>query len=279
MLSRIQGFDSHAVRQRLAAIVLFMIAAGRSGGQTPPPRDTSHVPAYRARVLGLFDQATGQPVEGAEVFAVGTGWSAQTTSTGTMSLIFLPDGGGLVRIRKVGFAPLFTKVSISPRDTAPLTLMLEHVTELPAVVTSDSLHPFISGNLNGFQDRAKLKLAGNFITDTLLRKSENRTLANLLRSQFPGIGARLRAGPFGASYFGDYKCGAVFLDGVPVNLGAESSAGRGAVRGLSQPFDLNSIQISELQGVEYYRSGGIVPVEFSSELTGCGAVLLWTRER
>lgn len=250
--------------------------------QSPAGGDTTHVASYRARVLGLFDQATGQPIDGAEVFDVSTGWSAKTTATGTVSLIFLPDGGGLVRIRKVGYAPLFTKVSISPRDTGPITLLLERITELPAVVTKDSLHPFISGNLNGFQERAKLKLTGYFITDTLLRKSENRTVGDLLRSQLPN--AFLRDGPFLSTYLlgGRATCSGlapeVFLDGVPMNTEGVGG-GRGATRIPPQLFNLNEIQVSALQGVEWYPSGGSVPIEFTSERTGCGALMLWTRER
>ncbi len=252
-----------------------------SSAQAPATRDTGRAQAYRGRLLGLFDEATGQPIEGAEVFDVSTGWSAKTTATGTVSLVFVPDGGGLVRIRKVGYAPLFTRIVISPTDTAPVTLLLPRLTELPAVVTNDTAHHFISGNLNGFEERARLKMAGYFITDTLLRKSENRTLANLLRSQFPGIGRRLSEGPFSATYFaaGD-GCAQVFLDGVPMNSpGTGSAGGRGAARTRPQPFDLNSIQISALQGVEYYPRGGTMPAEFTSERTGCGALMLWTRER
>jgi hypothetical protein len=258
----------------MAAVLPALIVRG-AAAQGPPSTDTSRVPAYRARVLGLFDQTTGQPIEGAEVFDVSTGWSAQTTATGTVSLIFLPDGGGLVRIRKVGYAPLFTKVTISPRDTAPMTVLLERVTELPAVVTRDSTRPFVSGNLNGFQERARLKMAGYFITDTLLRKSENRTVGNLLRSQFPGIAVKLREGAFSAIYFD----GCVLLDGVPVNsAGAAAGTGRGNARIPPQYFNLNSIQISALQGIEYYPRGGTAPSEFSG--TGCDtALMLWTRER
>ena len=84
---------------------------------------------YRGRVLGLFDQTTGQPIQGAEVFDVSTGWSAKTTATGTLSLIFLPDGGGIVRIKKIGYAPHFMHIAISPADTTPITLLLERLTE------------------------------------------------------------------------------------------------------------------------------------------------------
>lgn len=262
--------------------MLIAAAAMCAAAQNSPARDSTRLPAYRARVLGLFDQTTGQPIEGAEVFAVSSGWSAHTTSTGTVSLIFLPDGGGLVRIRKVGYAPVFTKVAVSQRDTAPVTVLLERVAELPAVVTRDSLHPFISGHLNGFEERARLKLTGYFITDTLLRKSENRTLGNLIRSQLPN--ATLKDGPFGSTYLmsGRLCTGgswpAVFLDGVPMNTEGVGG-GKGAMHVPPQLFNLNAIQVSALQGVEWYPSGGAVPIEFTNERTGCGALMLWTRER
>lgn len=239
-----------------------------------PASDTSRVPSYRLRVLGLFDQTTGEPVEGAEIFDVGSGWSAKTTATGTVSLVFLPDGGGLVRIRKVGYAPLITKIAISPADTAPITLLLARVTELPAVVTNDSAHHFVSGNLNGFEERARLKFSGYFITDTLLRKSENRTVSNLIRSQFPGIAIHLREAAFYSTQFD----GCILLDGVSINTsGTSSMGGRGAAR--IPPFNLNSLQIADLQGVEYYPRAGTAPPEFSG--TGCGPaiLMLWTRER
>ena len=107
-------------------------------------------------------------------------------------------------------------------------------------------------------------------------------MANLIRSQFPGIAIKLREGAFSATYFGgDGGCAQVFLDGVRCSDGVPgtgSSGGRGATRMPPQLFNLNSIQISDLQGVEYYRRGGIVPAEFTSERTGCGALMLWTRE-
>jgi hypothetical protein len=263
----------------LVALAMSVVVAttGRRAVAQAPARDTAaRVPAYRARLLGLFDQATGEPIEGADVFDVSSGWSAKTTATGTVSLVFLPDGGGLVRIRKVGYAPVFTKIAISPRDTAPLTLLLERVAELPAVVTRDSAHHFISGSLNGFEERARLKMAGYFITDTLLRKSENRTLGGLLRSQFPGIGVTLKDGPFLSTYVVGGGCFEVLLDGVPIGSQPVVSA-PGAAK--IPPFNLNSIQISELQGVEYYPRGGMVPAEFANEGNGCGALMLWTRER
>jgi hypothetical protein len=95
---------------------------------TPAP---SIVPApapslapYRARLLGVFDALTGDAVVGADVVDVATGTFASTTSTGTVSLAFLPEGSSTIRIRKPGYAEVSMDVSISPRDTVPLTIVI-----------------------------------------------------------------------------------------------------------------------------------------------------------
>ena len=62
----------------------------------------------------------------------------------------------------------------------------------------------------------------------------------------------------------------VYLDGVAVNAASGNH---------QRPFDLNSIGVSELAGIEFYPSTAEVPIEFSHTTAGCGALMLWTRER
>lgn len=79
---------------------------------------------YRHRVLGVFDRDTGDPVEGAEVTDMISGTRALTTSTGTVSLVFLPEGGSPVRVSKPGYDDLTIAVEISAEHTTPLTLLM-----------------------------------------------------------------------------------------------------------------------------------------------------------
>ena len=83
--------------------------------------------SFRARIVGVFDDSTGDPIIDAEVADSTSGTFARTTSTGTVSLAFLPLGMSTLRIRKAGYADLLLPVSISPRDTLPLTLLLTRV--------------------------------------------------------------------------------------------------------------------------------------------------------
>ena len=90
---------------------------------TPAPSATD-LPAYRFRLLGVFDRESGEPIEGAEVTDMTSGTHARTTETGTVSLVFLPEGGSPVRITKPGYDELTIAVEISSSSTVPLTLLM-----------------------------------------------------------------------------------------------------------------------------------------------------------
>ena len=129
----------------------------------------------------MYDSRTGDPIEGVEVRDAFSKTSALTTKTGTVSLVFLPDGGSLVQLRKVGYQPNTVFVAISPSDTVPVTTMLTPVaTTLPAVVTKDSAPRYVSPGLRDFEERRHGGF-GYFIDEAELRKSDNQTMPIVIR--------------------------------------------------------------------------------------------------
>lgn len=74
------------------------------------------------RLIGVFDEATGAVIEGADVVDVSNGSFMRTSVTGTATLGFLSRDATAIRIQKAGYEPL--TIAVSPDDTAPLTVVL-----------------------------------------------------------------------------------------------------------------------------------------------------------
>lgn len=79
---------------------------------------------YRKRLLGVFDLATGNPLQNVQVLDVARGTFAFTTATGSVSLVFLPEGTSMLRLHRDGYVDTTFTVTIEPSDTMPLTLVL-----------------------------------------------------------------------------------------------------------------------------------------------------------
>ena len=93
-------------------------------GEIPSGRLRKAASGSSARLLGVFDDSTGEALEGVAVIDVATGTKATTTSTGTVSLGFLAVGDQQVRIERDGYAPQDIAVQIAAENTVPITVTL-----------------------------------------------------------------------------------------------------------------------------------------------------------
>jgi hypothetical protein len=235
------------------------------------------VPSWRARLLGVYDAKTGDAIEGAEVGDMLAKVTALTTKTGTVTLSFLPEGGTLIRIRKVGYEPTTMMAAISPEDTVPLTVLLNpSAPTLPTVVTTEkSSHNYLSPQLRAFDERRLSGQGGHFIVEEELRKNDHQPLTNVVR-RMPGLQIKcITKGP---------KSGACFATSFRSKtahaiLGGECMVDvylNGAV--YSDP-DLQQLMTKEFAGVEFYGGGASVPIQYNKLGATCGVLLLWTREK
>jgi hypothetical protein len=261
--------------------------------QNPPPAPRR--PA--GRIIGVYDERTGEAIANAEVRDMVSGNSARTTETGTLSLFFVDTSGTLIRISKVGYTPLNLFVANSP-DLPPLTLTLDPIAQtLPTVVTRRPATVWKSPTLRGFEERRATGM-GYFVPDSVLRRENDRTLANVIRAHVPSIDVwevmdpkQLKRSWVVMSRRTAPACPVdVYLDGLPQGLNfspgailSTGSRGGGASRGANpgrsgNVVDVNQFQVSELAGVEYHNIGD-VPAEYNRTGGGCGVLLLWTRER
>jgi hypothetical protein len=275
-------------RRMLFSLMALALAAWPAAAQGNPPTGVpgspgaqAALPAYRHRLLGVYDGLTYQPMEGVEVSDVMNGTRSLTSSTGTVSLFFLPEDGGFVRIRKAGYEVVSMMVSISPADTMPVTVVLNRAggaTMMPTVVTTDSGPRYTSPTLKAFAERAKAA-GGTFITDTVLRKRDDDKLnevlsGNVAGAQFNVSGSGVYLTSARSSMASGGRCmPEVYLDGVRFQKVPDFKVK--AIVGV----DLNQFDVRTLGAVEFYPGGATLPPQFNGIGSGCGALLLWTRER
>ena len=121
------GAKSYVAQDGVAASKGTTAARATTGDSSSVPRDSAaeKLPSYRYRLLGVFDEQTGEAIQGARVIDSGTGTFMNTSPTGTVSLFYLPEGSSLVRIAKDGYSDLTLTVEIGPTVTEPLTLTIK----------------------------------------------------------------------------------------------------------------------------------------------------------
>jgi Carboxypeptidase regulatory-like domain len=260
-------------------------------GQSAAPAVASPI-RKPPRTVAVVDSANGLALANVELHDPVSDSSAYTDVNGRATLGFLADSGGLVTIRRIGYAMRVVRLSARSGDAAAARIAMSRAVTLPAVVAEDSARQYISPSLNAFEERRRLRTGGYFIGDSTLRKEENRKLGDVMRSHIPGV--MLAEGAHLANYLlKSPRCASggppqVYLDGVPLTAPPISAEPHGQpLRPTTSrdqaaafpPFDLTQFSVSDLAGVEYYPDGTTLPVEFSPTSNRCGALLLWTREK
>ena len=281
----------------IALSLVLLASAADLRGQSGP------IPRYRVRLLGVYDDATGAPLDSVRITDILNGNSSTTTVTGTVGLFFLPDGGSLVRLQKLGYEVQTMTIAISPADTTPVTVTLRRVTQLArTVTTAHEQVTHISPGLRGFEERRLAATSGYFVGDSILRANEGRPLANVMQSRMPSL--QFVPGVAGASFLlRSARCAAggppqVYLDGValspdlrpdapgmayyntpPRDIFGQPTPGSKSANLDLIAFDLSKFNASDLAGVEWYPDSDMLPIQFNHTGGRCGAVMLWTRER
>ncbi len=272
----------------LLAVPVAASAQKASRAASPAAADTTavyapgRVPPYRYRLLGVYDENTGEPIAGVQVKDLFSGLSALTTETGTVSLIFLPEGGSLVRFSKFGYGMKTLTVPIDAADTTPITVVMEPATELPTVSVVDRAPNYLSPMLRSAAARMRSHAGGYFVDEKTMRAYDNSTMTGLLVSRMPGMTMVL--GPHGEEYFATTRvtCGPLALMGCKPGQCFVSVYVDGVAWIPFGPHtDFSKLWPGDYAMAEYYPGPASTPEQYSSGLQGgaCGTLLLWTRER
>jgi hypothetical protein len=240
------------------------------------------LPAQASLAGTVREDSTARPLADAEVTIEALGRATRTDDAGRFLFTDLPSGLRLLRTRHVGHKPLAVMVQLVAGATRETDISLERV-----VVRLDSVLVIARGRrLQDFEDNRRMGL-GHFFTRDELEKQHIQSVANAL-DQLPALRVNRGRGNFAwiassrssasgtitSGDAGDRRLGAkpacyaqVYLDNALVYHGRPD-----------EPlFNVNSISVDMIEGIEYYAGAMQTPVKYSSRSAGCGVLVIWTR--
>ena len=267
------GSNSRRTRTSTIAFLLAVaIVAGSQQAQSQSQR--------RPRLMGVFDDATSEPIAGVEVIDIATGTKAITSVTGTVSLAFLDPGTTVLKVRKVGYAERMFPVVVSPSDTASLTVILKSIVPtLPTVTTKGSATGI--GKLAEFERRRAIGV-GVFPTREQLERHEDSPLSAVLAlagvkiKHVPASSTTMLAGAYTVSARGRESFVPIPGWGNDCPM-AVVVVGTFVFQGAEMPFDINTYLTRDVAAVEFYAGAATVPAEYNGMRIACGLVVIWTK--
>jgi hypothetical protein len=236
----------------------------------------------------LRDSVSRAGIPGVEVAVPAKGLRTTSDSSGFFRLDSIPLGTWRVLLRKPGFDSIAITVPFDAEGAISRDFFLTQLTRvLPTVPVRATSSPTITAKLVDFE-RRRLSGPGRFLTASQIESARVTRTGDLIQRlsgtrivrgrgmQACVVSARGSPSPSGNSFLA--SCGgktiartlcpvAVYLDGIPVYRGG----------GGQDLFDVNSVQPSELVGVEFYAGPAQTPVEFNATSGTCATLLLWTK--
>lgn len=255
----------------------------------PPERPVESVrmmldvaaPAVATLTGSVVVDSGGGAIESAEIIFPALGRSALTNAQGTFRLADIPPGTHQLIVRKPGFGPMETSLTLAPHEMVQRRVVLSRATVLNEVTVTTMPARFAE-----FEANRKLGI-GVFYTREWLATQEGNTLSAVML-QTPGVWLwNAQDGTRRASVASNRTCRRVFLEQVPGSgrgywtcapcfASVWVDGNRRSFKG--EPFDINSIPVNEIEGIEYYRGSSEVPPKYTSlDGSSCGVVVIHTR--
>jgi hypothetical protein len=268
-------------------------------------------PTYSGTVV---DSAEGTPIEGAEVTITDLGRSTLTNRRGQFRFAGLPTGPHLVSVRVVGFAKRTASITLQNARALDERLLISRAVaqnlaavEVVGAGVPTEFEERRKLGLGSYITRAQLDSARGQRLGTVMAmvKGMGTALSNMdggAHAYVVGKRAPSHLAPRGAS---GGTCGTtrttactftfddVAQQGYYCPTPGERARGMTACQCFAQvylddrimnsgkptePFDVNTIPIDEIAGVEFYPSPSSTPARYSTLNSVCGVMLIWTRK-
>jgi len=251
----------------LAAVLAVLPGSARAGAQQP---------GATTIVFGSVRNVSGVPIPGADVWLEGTTARVVSNDSGEFRIDNAPNGRQKVMVRHVGFRPGERKVSLSPGDTKQVKFSLEGLLEeLDAVIVT--AQKGANGRMAEFWARRMVGV-GVFITRDEIDRRHPPQTSDLFHTV---MGIRVIGGSAsdpirlvtgrqamtplrGANSAGSNICPMqYYVDGTFMSPGT---------------FSIDEIVPVQIEAIEIFRGPSEIPARFRQRETGCGLVVIWTRE-
>jgi carboxypeptidase family protein len=250
------------------------------------------VGAQSAVLLGTVMRDTlGHALAGGiEIRIPQLGSGATTNYLGEFRITRIPPGNYVVTIRALGYEPFEDSIAFVANQTVTREFVLKPVGAVLAPVQTQAAGAaqaqHRSPALAAFEERRMSGKGGYFIGDSTFRENDSKRLSDVL-GRIPGLQkipdrdftymGSSRAGTDGGLVFQKRSSGLVFCAVTVYENGLLRF--QGPVSPGNPALDINTINVSDLSGAEFYPGGATLPPQFTPTNTSCGVLLLWTRDR
>jgi carboxypeptidase family protein len=254
--SRFRG-RAWSVARLATAGATMLLAAASLGAQDAATRGT---------LDGIVTDTSLAPLAGASAWILGTNLEVSAGDNGRFRITGIPAGTYIVVVRRLGYAPLSSALSVAAGDTtrASFTLVRQDVRLEKVVVTAAAG----VGPLSEFESRRAFGV-GQFMTENDIHKLNMARTSDLLRTFHsttvtPTTVHNSRLLPArGCPY-------QFYVDGVAISV---------------HDLDVDLPPPGELAGMEVYTNTATVPLQYASVGGGtggrgggfCGVILVWTK--
>lgn len=250
-------------RTGITIVVLgLLVAASPLTGQRADERetDTDSLATLTGQVVSAM---TGGPLEDARVVLASSGRGAFTDASGQFTIADVQPGRDTVQVGLIGFAESQVPLTLKPGHVTTVTLMLSETVLRLEDITVEVKRRREIGKLSGFYDRMQYG-HGHYITPEEIEQRQAQQTSDYLRG-VPGVSV-------GAYRFGGARVRITrsqsrdcppnyYLDGVPAHN-----------------LNIDELNRDDLLAIEVYRGASEVPAQFQLTSSGCGTILIWTRD-
>lgn len=213
-------------------------------------------------VTGAVRDSLGAGLSMAEVAIAGSRQSAMTDAEGRFRIARVRAGEHALRIRRLGYHPETTTVTVTGGAEASVDIVLTPAPSQLMPVRISGRAAVYDARLAGFNSRRE-RGVGYFITRERLDAVHSFRFVDIMR-EVPGVRVGLLRGGSTVRMRGASCDPLVFIDGFPAAAGT---------------VDLDIMDLNSVEGIEVYSGLASIPAEFVS-VRGqerCGVIAIWSR--